>query len=277
MTASAVYEGWVRHRRFEPVEHAFRYRLFLMYLDLEELPQLLDPFPLFSARRRAPARFRRDDFMGDPQRPLAESARDAVEAKTGSRPAGPVRLLAGLRYFGHSFNPVSFYYCFDPAGERVEAVVADVENIPWGERHAYVLARRGNEGPVLTDELDKTLHVSPLMGMDQTYCFHAGEPGRTVSIHIESRPAATAGPDRTGDAESRSAGPGRAPKSFDATLSLQRHELSRGRLVGLLARYPAISLQTVARIYAQSLRLKLKGARYFPHPEGSRAKGFISP
>ena len=111
MTASAVYEGTIRHRRFEPVEHEFRYRFFLMYLDLGELPGVLDPYPLWSARRRAPARFRRADFMGDPARPLDECARDAVEAATGSRPAGPVRLLAGLRYLGHSFNPVSFYYC----------------------------------------------------------------------------------------------------------------------------------------------------------------------
>jgi uncharacterized protein len=276
MTASAIYEGRVRHRRFEPVEHEFSYRLFLMYLDLEELPWLLDPFPLWSARRRAPARFRRADFIGDPRRPLAECARDAVEAEAGSRPAGPVRLLAGLRYFGHSFNPVSFYYCFEEAGERVEAVVADVENIPWGERHAYVLARRGNEGPVLADELDKSLHVSPLMGMDQTYSFRAGEPGATLSVHIESRPE-TGAPARAQGPGGPGTGVGRAPKAFDATLSLRRRELSRGRLTGLLARYPAISLQTVAKIYAQSLRLKLKGARYFPHPEGSRPKGFISP
>ena len=99
-----------------------------------------------------------------------------------------MRLLAGLRYLGHSFNPVSFYYCFDSAGERVEAVVADVENIPWGERHAYVLARGEREGPVLSDELDKALHVSPLMGMDQTYAFRAGEPGERLAVHIESRP-----------------------------------------------------------------------------------------
>ncbi|HXR61022.1 MAG TPA: DUF1365 family protein, partial [Solirubrobacterales bacterium] len=128
--ASAVYEGWVRHRRFEPVEHDFRYRLFLMYLDLGELPEVLDPYPLFSARRPAPARFRRQDFIGDPARPLAECARDAVEEATGDRPFGPVRLLAGLRCFGHGFNPVSFYYCFDSEGKRVDAVVADVRNIP---------------------------------------------------------------------------------------------------------------------------------------------------
>jgi uncharacterized protein len=250
--ASAVYEGFVRHRRFTPVEHEFRYRLFLMYLDLAELPEVLDPYPFFSARGRALARFRREDFMGDPARPLDECAREAVEEATGSHPSGPVRLLAGLRYFGHSFNPVSFYYCFDPAGERVEAVVADVQNIPWGERHPYVLARGEHRGTVLSDELEKTLHVSPLMDMDQTYAFRAGEPGERLAVHIESRPH-----DGTG-------------KQFDATLNLRRRELSRRTLTTMLARYPAMSLQVVAKIYAQSLRLKLKGSKYYPHPE---AKG----
>jgi DUF1365 family protein len=199
--------------------------------------------------------------MGDPARPLDRCAREAVEEATGACPSGPVRLLGGLRYFGHSFNPVSFYYCFDSAGERVETVVADVRNIPWGERHPYVLARGERHGSVLSEELEKTFHVSPLMGMDQTYSFRAAEPGERLAVHIESRPR---------DPEA----PG---KSFDATLSLRRRELSRRTLTGLLARYPALSLQVVAKIYAQSLRLKLKGARYFPHPEGSRPKGFVSP
>lgn len=272
MSASAVYEGWVRHRRFEPVEHSFRYRLFLMYLDLDELPGVLDPFPLFSARRPAPARFQRSDYMGDPDRPLAECARDTVEAATGSRPTGPVRLLANLRYLGHVFNPVSFYYCFGEAGERVDAIVADVNNIPWGERHPYVLARGSRRGTVLADELDKDLHVSPLMGMDQTYGFCASEPGERLSVHIESRPAQRA----TARGEPQNVAPPEG-KAFDATLSLRRHELSRARLAGMLARYPALSLQTVAKIYAQSLRLKLKGARYFPHPEGRKPRGFLSP
>jgi DUF1365 family protein len=256
-----------------PVEHEFRYRLFLMYLDLAELPEVLDPFPLFSARGRALARFRREDFMGDPGRPLDECVREAVEEATGSSPSGPVRLLGGLRYFGHSFNPVSFYYCFDRAGERVEAVVADVQNIPWGERHPYVLARGERRGSVLRDELEKTFHVSPLMGMDQTYAFRAGEPGERLAVHIESRPRETAN-HRDMGGRSRPRG---TPKEFDATLNLRRRELSRGTLSTMLARYPAMSLQVVAKIYAQSLRLKLKGARYFPHPEGSRPKGFVSP
>jgi DUF1365 family protein len=263
LSASAVYEGWVRHRRFAPVEHEFRYPLFLMYLDLAELPQVLDPYPLFSARRRALARFRREDFMGDPAQTLDECARETVEEATGARPVGPVRLLAGLRYFGHSFNPVSFYYCFDPAGERVEAVVADVQNIPWHERHPYVLARGERRGSVLSEEFEKTFHVSPLMDMDQTYSFRAGEPGERLAVHIESRPRESA-VDRNSSGRGRTRG---APKEFDATLNLRRRELSRRTLTGLLARYPAMSVQVVAKIYGQALRLKLKGAKYHPHPE----------
>jgi uncharacterized protein len=264
---SAIYEGWVRHRRFEPVDHSFRYRFFLAYLDLAELPGVLDPFPLYSARRRAPARFRRADYLGDPARPLDECVRDVVEASGAVRPTGPVRLLTGLRYLGHTFNPVSFYYCFDPTGRRVVDVVAEVENIPWGERHAYVLDRGDREGKVLAQELEKTHHVSPLMGMDQTYSFTASEPGERLQIHIESRPRAGAG-GVLGDAPSDASG-GRLPKTFDATLSLERRELTRPLMLGLLARYPAMSLQVVAKIYAQAARLKLKGASYHPHPEGA--------
>jgi uncharacterized protein len=264
--ASAVYEGWVRHRRFDPLEHEFRYRLFLSYLDLDELPQLLDRFPLWSARRHAPARFRRADFLGDPARPLSECARDAVEAQTGGRPGGPVRLLANLRHLGHVFNPVSFYYCFDAAGEKVEAVVADVHNIPWGEGHPYVLARGKRQGTVLKDELDKQLHVSPLLGMDQRYSFAASEPGSELVVHIESRPVQRADSPRGG----QSVAPG-GGKAFDATLSLRRRELSQALMASLPVRYPAMSLQVVAKIYAQALRLRLKGARYFPPPRREAA------
>ena len=259
MTASALYEGTIRHRRFKPIEHSFSYQHFLIYLDLDELPTVLDPYPLWSARHPAPARFRRQDFMGDPARPLAECARETVRAATGQELRGPVRLLTSLRYLGHCFNPVSFYYCFDPAAERVEAVIADVTNIPWGEAHPYVLVRGESRGRVLADVLDKELHVSPLMGMDQTYAFRATEPGRELIVQIESR---------SGDG---------GGKAFDATLSLRRRELSRGLMNRMLARYPAMSLQVVAKIYSQTLRLKLKGARHFPHPEGRKPKGFLTP
>ena len=137
---SALYEGWVRHRRHRPVAHEFRFPLCMVYLDLDELPELFRDSWLWSAERPALAWFRRADHLGPPDAPLAQCVRDRVAAITGRRPAGPVRLLTHLRYAGFAMNPVSFYYCFDAGGERLEAVLAEVTNTPWRERHPILAA-----------------------------------------------------------------------------------------------------------------------------------------
>src|SRR5262245_2484107 len=129
---SAIYHEWLRHRRFAPRAHAFRYRLFMLYLDLAELDVVFRGRWLCSTRRPAPARFDRADHLGDAALPLDVAVRDLVENRTGRRPRGAIRLLTHLRYFGHGFNPVSYYYCFDADGGDVETVVAEVNNTPWG-------------------------------------------------------------------------------------------------------------------------------------------------
>ena len=40
---SCFYEGMLRHERVTPVRHCFHYPLCLVYLDLAELPGLVDP------------------------------------------------------------------------------------------------------------------------------------------------------------------------------------------------------------------------------------------
>jgi|HubBroStandDraft_2_1064218.scaffolds.fasta_scaffold00089_9 DUF1365 family protein len=251
---SCLYEGSVRHRRYGSPSDEFRYPMFMAYLDLDELPQCFDGHRLWSARRAAPAWFRRADYLGDPRTPLTQAVRELVLARTGVEPNGPIRLLTHLRYFGHCFNPVSFYYCYDSAGEHVRAVVAHVTNTPWGERHAYVMpvARTADHGTValIGAQFEKALHVSPLMGMDHIYDWRLTEPGPRLSVHIESH--------RT-DGE----------RVFDATLSLERRDLSGRELTRALARYPFLTLRILARIYGHALRLRLRGARYFPHPRNS--------
>ncbi len=243
-TASAIYEGVVRHRRFEGRAHEFTYKLALAYVDLAELPTLLDgqlvnPHPGF-------ARFRRRDYLGDEHVPLDRAVRDAVAAQAGVRPTGPIRLLANLSSFGHCFNPVSFYYCMDERAERMEAVLAEVTNTPWGERHAYVLSRGARTGSVLSGNFAKALHVSPFMGMDHRYEWHMATPGEALSVHI------------TNSHEGR--------RAFDATLSLRRRELTKASLARMTVRYPAGALRVLTLIYAQAARLKLKGVSVHPRP-----------
>ena len=235
MTRSAIYEGHVRHRRFAVRNHEFRYRLAMVYVDLDELPTLLGG--RLTRARPGLVRFRRRDYLGDPRTPLDEAVRALVEERTGRRPEGPIRLLTHLRSFGHCFNPVSFYYCFAPGGVALEAIVAEVTNTPWGERHAYVMRADGRAG-----EFDKALHVSPFMPMDQRYAWRAAAPGATLSVHIAS----------TEDGE----------RAFDATLNLRRRPLTRRAL----ARRPGATLRLLALIYGHAVALKLKGVPVQPHP-----------
>jgi DUF1365 family protein len=245
---SALYEGWVSHRRHDPVEHGFRYPVFMAYLDLGELPEALDPLSGWSARRPAPAWFRRSDHLGPREAPLDRVVRDTVGAALGSRPQGPVRLLTNLRYFGHCFNPVSFYFCFAEDGARLEAVLAEVTNTPWGESHTYAIGADGSTR-VASGRLEKRLHVSPLMSMDHVYEWRASVPAERVQVHIASHRAGT--------------------RAFDATLSMERRELDPASARRMLVRYPMITVQVLSRIYWQALRLRLKGAPWHPHPRRS--------
>ncbi len=248
--ASAIYEGWVRHRRLDPVEHSFRYPIFMAYLDLDELPGVLDPLPGWSARRPALAWLKRSDHLGPTGVALDQVVRDRVAAETGNRPAGPIRMLTNLRYFGHCFNPVTFFFCFDEGGSRVEAVLAEVNNTPWGESHAYVIGTDpGAENRIVSGRIEKDFHVSPLMGMDHVYEWRTTAPGDALQVHIASH--------RDRDLV------------FDATLSLERRELVPAVARRMLIRYPAMTAQVVAKIYWQALRLRLKGAPWHPHPERS--------
>ncbi len=252
---SAVYFGEVTHRRHAPVEHAFRYRLAQLWLDLDELPEALDGRLLWSARRPALAWFRRADFLtapDDPEKPLKEAVLDRVEAACGRRPDGPVRMLAHLRTLGLSFNPVVFYFCFDADRRRPAAVVAEITNTPWLERHAYVLVDRPG-APLIghPHRFAKTFHVSPFFEMDHEYEWTFTAPDDHLTIHMKNRRAGAV--------------------VFDATLALDRRPLDGRSLARVLWRHPWMSAKVVLAIYGQALLLRLKGAPFFPHPSSRDA------
>jgi DUF1365 family protein len=247
--ASAIYVGELRHRRFVPKTSAFRYPLHMLYLDLDELEHAFDGRWLWSIERRNWVSWRRSDYLGDPAVPLREAVLARVEAVVGERPTGPVRVLTQLRYLGFCFNPVTFYYCFDADAQRVEAIVAEITNTPWNERHAYVLAR--SAGTVAANgtqrwQFDKDFHISPFMDMQHRYDWRFSTPGRGLVVHMENH--------REGQ------------RWFDATLTMRRRELDERSLAHSLLRHPFMTAEVAGAIYWQAARLWLRGVPFHAHP-----------
>ncbi|MGC8628077.1 MAG: DUF1365 family protein [Acidimicrobiales bacterium] len=237
---SALYEGVIVHHRFTPVDHRFAYRLALPLIDLDELEELCRLHPLWSVERHNVISFWRRDYLPDRPGPLADVVRDLVEERLGRRPSGPVAMLAHPRTWGWLFNPIALYYCFDPEAARVEALVAEVTNTPWHERHVYVVGEPGRH------RFAKELHVSPFFDMGMDYTLAYAEPGDRLSLSMR-----TVSGDKT---------------LFRAGLRLQRHEANRQALARLVWGHPFSTMRVSAGIYREAFSLWRAGTPFVPHP-----------
>jgi DUF1365 family protein len=247
--SSAIYEGRLTHVRRGPARHLFGYRLHMLYLDLDDVEAHL-PLGLLRRGRLGWLSFCREDYLGDRTRPLKDEVLDLVEARLGRRPRGPVRLLTQVRAFGYVFNPVSFYYCFAADGETLEAIVAEITNTPWKERHAYVLpASRGE----VRAAFPKAFHVSPFFDMAQRYRWLLSTPGAGLTVTMVN------------EEQGRDV--------FSATLALERRPLTRAGLWRVALRQPLMAWRVHLGIYVQAFRLWRKGTPYHEHPTRRAAAG----
>ena len=247
---SCLYAGYVRHRRRGPRVHAFRYRLCLFYLDLDELPELDRTVRFFSANRRNAVAFHDRDHLdgrgGDTAPRVASVLRNA-----GVRLREPkIFLLTGCRILGYVFNPISLYYCHEGPGGPLRAVVAEVNNT-FGERHLYVLRHRLNPASDTSRHAaryraPKALYVSPFLATDGHYDFHFAPVGPRLSVGILQYE-------------------GGRP-TLDAQFWGRRVELTSRSVAGLLATRRLAAVKTIAAIHAEALRLWWKGIPVRPRP-----------
>lgn len=261
---SALYEGAVIHLRKDTrdgVDHRFRYSLFMVYLDLDELDTVFAKRWLWSTKRLALAWFRRADYFGVASVPLKDAVLDRVERDLGRRPRGAVRLLTQLRYYGLGFNPVSFYYCFDERGE-LDAIAVEITNTPWLERHTYVVDARVESGRARL-RAKKEFHVSPFIDMDCDYDWSFSVPRDALAVHMKN--------------ERHVKNQQQGETFFEAILEMKRREMTGRSLARALFVHPWMTLKIVFGIYWQALVLHRKGATFYPHPKKRTAGLEASP
>jgi len=219
----------------------------MAYIDLDTVNDFLKKSFFWNVNKSALISFYREDYHGDPRIDLSDAVRKTVYKSIGIEIKGPIRLLTHLRYFGYCFNPVSFYYCYDEKDSEVEVIMAEITNTPWKERHSYIIQNKNGSEKNLTANFKKELHVSPFWGMDHDYEWMFTQPDKNLFVNMKNF--------KSGE------------KVFDATLTMERKLFTKKELIKQVLRYPLITMVVVFRIHFQALKLWIKKAPFFIHPD----------
>jgi DUF1365 family protein len=166
--------------------------------------------------------------------------RQTVQKITGITPAGPIMFLANYRTLGVSMNPLTTYYCWNKQQTQVDYIVAEVNNTPWNERHAYVLTCANTHKQDLT--FSKVFSVSPFNPLHMRYRWVSTQPQDALLVHVENW---------RDDNNTEQ-------KIMDATLNLTALDLTASNLRKMVLSLPLMSVKVLAAIYWQALRLWLK-------------------
>lgn len=237
--APTLFLGHVMHRRLRPAPHAFVYPVFYVQLPLRQLESARLPF--FAVEGRHLLAFRSIDHGLRDGSPLLPWIEGLLRAR-GLPFDGEIILQTFPRVLGYVFNPVSFWFCHNRAGDLV-AVLAEVNNT-FGGRHAYLLHHPGGtpirDGDVLA--ADKCFHVSPFNEVVGRYRFRFRHQGGQRVAHIDYDDEA-------------------GPLLLTAITGRPR-AWTRRALAGALLRMPLLTFGVMARIHWQALRLWLKGVPF---------------
>lgn len=247
---SYLFTGHLLHSRRDAVRNAFTYPVFNLLLDLDEVPTLHHHIPFLSYNRWNLVSVDDRDHLGVPGRGLKANVLAYLAEQGVDLTGGKIYLNTNPRLLGYVFNPVSFFYCYAASGELV-GVIAEVNNT-FGERHPYWLSQACALPPKTAQPqhrywADKCFYVSPFIGPAARYEFTFSPLGEALSVQIDEFQA--------------------GQKFFQARLWGRCQPLTARALAGALGRYPGMTLQVVALIHWQALKLNWRRARVYAKPD----------
>jgi DUF1365 family protein len=240
---SKLYFGKVSHTRTQPLNHRFEYQTFMCFLDIDELDSVFACHGFWSHAKRNLAWFNHANYIGRDS-DIRSAVQHHITEQTGDNFTGRICILTHLTYFGCCFNPVSFYYCYNDQ-DQLSYILSEINNTPWDERHVYV-TKVTDEKPMIIDSFDKNFHVSPFLDMDFRYKWQFSHPQDDIIINMDNFK--------------------QGQHWFNAYMELEAEPISHRSLSKALRQYPFMTLKVVLAIYWQALKLKLKGAKFYDHP-----------
>lgn len=249
---SRLYECRVMHHRFAPKRHGFAYRIFMLAVDLDELPQLDRHLRLLSINGRNLFSLREQDYLPvKPRSTLAgpdrqvQSLRARVAAFAARHGAdltgGRIELITLPRVGGYLFNPVSFYFAFDRAGAPI-AAIAEVTNT-FREVKPFFLGPPTWQDGAFRVRVPKHFYVSPFSDVDVAFDFVLRPAGEKLAVQID---------DYTG-----------AQRTLTSTLTGRARPLRDRTLAWFALKYPLITLQVIALIHWHAFQLYMKRVPWF--------------
>ena len=177
---SKIYTGKVIHKRFKPKEHYFKYNVFSLLIDLNELEQINKDIKFFSYNKFNIISFYDKDH-GD-----RDGSSIKLWVKKNLRNIGimtediSIKLLCYPRIFGYVFNPLSTYFIYNKHSELI-SIFYEVKNT-FGEQHTYIF--KAQDEKTVQNKCKKKFYVSPFIEMDCEYHFKTLNPREQLSVVI---------------------------------------------------------------------------------------------